>query len=95
MITFNEAIAKNYMFVLSPDCKSEIKGWFTNERVDRNTVPDGWYAYDFRHTSNGNLCSLEDHVSVNHGGTFLAQTPVKMNRNGYRSLSGRGGYTFL
>lgn len=93
-IPFNEAIESADEFVLSPGTKREIKGFFTDCRVDRDTVPDGWYAYDFRHNDNGNLCALEPFVIVNHGGTFLTQQQVTMNEKGYRSLKGRGGYTF-
>lgn len=93
-ISFKEAIKSAEGFVLSPDTKREIRGFFTNCCVDRDTVPEGWYAYDFRHNDSGNLCALEPFVLVNHGGTFLTQQQVTMNANGYRSLKGRGGYTF-
>lgn len=81
--------------ILSPSCKTENKGYFTNLRVDKTTLPAGWYAYDIRTSDTGKLMCLEkDTVTVNHGGTFLTQNPVIMNARGYRCLSGRGGYTF-
>ena len=94
-ISFNEAIKSADRFVLSPGCKTENSGYFTTCRVDRDTIPEGWFAYDFRHGDSGNLCTLEPFVLVNHGGTFLTQQKVEMNNSGYRSLSGRGGYTFV
>lgn len=93
-VTFDEALKNGCGFIISPGCKTENKGVFTESRVDRTTVPNDWYAYDIRTTDSGNLNVLENIVVVNHGGTFLTKTPVKMNVNGYRSLSGRGGYTF-
>lgn len=79
---------------ISPGCRTENKGFFTNLRVDRNTLPAGWYAYDIRTSDAGNFCALEQLVRVNHGGTFLTQTPVKMNKHGYHSLARGAGYTF-
>ena len=94
-ISFQEAMESAESFALSPGCKTEITGYFTNCRVDRLSVPEGWFAYDFRHGDSGELRTLEPFVLVNHGGTFLTQQEVPMNASGYRSLSGHGGYTFL
>ena len=47
---------------------------FTNGRIDRTTVPEGWYAYDFRGSDDdpGELCVIEERiVVVNHSGTAL------------------------
>lgn len=45
MITFQEALEENQAFVVAPDTEREVRGYFTNCRVDKNTVPDGWYAF--------------------------------------------------
>ena len=81
-------------FIVSPGCLTEIQGYFTNQRVDRSTVPEGWYAYDLRTTENGTLCTVEERVVVNHGGTFLTKRRLKLNDKGVHNLKGRGGYTF-
>lgn len=94
MITFEEAIAENQKFVIAPNCKTVVHGYFTNCRVNRDTVPDGWNVYDIRHGDTGRLCTIEPRVVVNHGGTFLTQGVVRMNKDGYYNLCGRGGYTF-
>ena len=41
---------------------------FTNGRIDRSTVPKGWYCYDFRGSDDdpGELCYIEESVAVNH-----------------------------
>ncbi len=93
-VLFSEALDDADILILSPGCKTEISGYFTNLRVDRGSVPEGWYAYDIRHGDSGALCTIEEHVLVNHAGTFLTKKPVKLNEDGYRSLNGRGGYTF-
>ncbi len=96
MQTFKQAVAENIIFVLSPDCKTEIRGFFTDERVDKDTIPTGWKTYEFRTNGcgNDNLCTLEKHVVVNFGGTYLTKKEIPM-KNNYRNLSGKGGYTFI
>lgn len=94
LISFEVAMHDADVFVVSPGCKTENRGYFTNYRVDRATLPSGWYAYDIRHGDSGNFCALEPFVRVNHGGTFLTQKPIKMNSRGYHSLCKGAGYTF-
>lgn len=45
---------------------------FTNGRIGRSTVPEGWYCYDFRGSDDdpGELCYIEESVAVNHAGRF-------------------------
>ena len=97
MITFNEVMKEcDYKenFIVSPGCKTENAGFFTCLRVDRQTIPTNWYAYDIRHGDAGGFCMVEEIVYVNHAGTFLTNKPIDMNKNGFHGLSGRGGYTF-
>ncbi len=82
--------------IFMPD-KSENAGYFTNFRVERNTLPQGWFAYDLREGDSGKFCTLEPHVLVNHGGTFLTQTEIDFGESDYINLSGRkgcGDYSF-
>ena len=46
---------------------------FTNGRIDRPTVPKGWYCNDFRGSDDdpGELCYIEESVAVNHAGSIL------------------------
>jgi hypothetical protein len=101
LCTFKEGFNKRNTFILRPGCKNENSGYFSNVRVDRSTLPEGWYAYDIREDGNGNLCSIEKgYVIVNHGITFLTQTPVRFpkDKNGkerdWMLLAGRGGWSF-
>ena len=79
MITFQEALEENQAFVVAPDTEREVRGFFTNCRVDKNAVRDGWYAYDIRHGDEGDFCTIEKRVVVNHAGTFLCQQPVQLD----------------
>ena len=75
----NELNAARTM-VISPGAKSESRGYFTNFRVDRNTIPKDWYAYDIRTDCNGNFYTLEPNVLINHGGTFLTKKKLRFRR---------------
>ena len=46
---------------------------FTNGRIARDTVPEGWYCYDIRGSDDdpGALCYMEENVVVNHAGSVL------------------------
>lgn len=63
---------------------------FTNERIDRNSVPAGWYCYDLRGSDSdpGRPSTLEDRVGVNHAGTILSPAPLKKQEMGFKRLKG-------
>ena len=46
---------------------------FTNERIKRDTVPDGWYLYEVRHDDEcqGIPCGIAKGVLVNFWGSLL------------------------
>lgn len=94
MRTFRDILLEAEGFIVSPGCKTEIKGFITDEWVDRSIVPTGWYAYDIREGDSGYPCTIEERVIVNHYGTFLTRTKIDLGSKGYRSLRGRGGYTY-
>ncbi len=52
---------------------------FTNGRIDRFTVPEGWYCYDLRGSDNdpGEPATVEQYASFNHAGSILLPTPIK------------------
>ena len=66
-------------------------GLFTNSRIDRGTVPEGWYAYDLRGSDYdpGEPVTVEPKVGVNHAGTILTHEPVTIPKDGFRRLRGR------
>lgn len=65
---------------------------FTNNRVDRETVPEGWYCYDLRGSDYdpGTPISMEERVVVNHAGTILSpeKIPFAQGKN-YRNIRGK------
>ena len=52
---------------------------FTDSRISRFTVPQGWFCYDLRGSDYdpGRPIMVENHVVVNHAGTIL--TPTDLN----------------
>ena len=68
---------------------------FTNARIDRSTVPDGWYCYDFRSSDDdpGELCYIEKSVIVNHAGSVLMPEKLDIPESG--RLDARDEFSFL
>ena len=62
---------------------------FTCLRIDRNTIPDGLYAYDLRHDDDcqGVICEIKPFVLVNHWGTILSKEPIPMSDGGCRLVT--------
>lgn len=62
---------------------------FTNVRVDRDSVPAGYYVYDVRGSDYdcGRLHTLERRVLVNHAGTVIAFEPLLGEKQEYRKCS--------
>jgi len=60
---------------------------FTNARIDRNTVPHGYYAYDLRHGDRGNAVEIARFVGANHFGTVITRDPIKVPSDGQRMKS--------
>jgi len=54
---------------------------FTDSRISRFTVPQGWFCYDLRGNDAGDPATIERYVSVNHAGTILSPTEIPF-RNG-------------
>ena len=88
--TFKEAMASKQEFtIMSPDGR-EITGFYCDPKIDRNTLPAGWHAYDIRHDDDGcgifvELC--HDYVIVNNSGTFFTQTPIPELANPSSSIN--------
>ena len=58
---------------------------FTNLRIDRETVPKGFYCYDIRETEgfSGVAASVEQYVLVNHWGSILTKKSFPLKNGSY------------
>lgn len=56
------------------------EGLFTCLRVDRETVPKGWYMYEVRHDDEGHGDPVEIAygILVNHWGTLIVKEPFDL-----------------
>ena len=60
---------------------------FSNGRLLPEQIPEGLYAYDLRHSDDGDrFCSVEPRVGVNHGGTILLKEVLDFGEQGYIAL---------
>ena len=63
---------------------------FTCLRVDPKTIPEGLYHYEVRHDDEGwgDPVQIAEWVMVNHWGTLISATPIKLTPN----LQGTNSY---
>ena len=60
---------------------------FSNGRLMPEQIPEGLYAYDLRHSDDGDrFCSVERKVTANHGGSIITDEPLELGENGYIPL---------
>lgn len=55
------------------------RGLFVDLRVNRDTLPDGYYMYEVRHSDDdwGEPCEIADWIMVNFFGTLLMKEPLE------------------
>lgn len=78
--SFQQAMESDHMpFSIFID-GHEYEGYYANVRIDRNTLPLDWYAYDIRdNDSDGNPCEIKNgYIIVNHLATFYTQDPLPL-----------------
>ncbi len=70
---------------------------FTDSRISRLTVPQGWFCYDLRGSDYdpGRPIMIENRVVVNHAGTVLMPTNLKLEQEKEQRLSIKDGLNFL
>jgi hypothetical protein len=61
---------------------------FTCGRVNRDTIPSGYHAYDIRHDDlcRGDAVQLKKFIMVNHWGTLILNGKIKLHKDGYRDI---------
>lgn len=62
---------------------------FFDGRINRKTIPYGFYVYDIRHNDYdwGHLCDIIRFVAVNYFGTIITYKPIKLDDDYYRCTS--------
>ena len=63
-----------------------VKGLFSNMRIERESLPEGFYKYSFRDGEDDFLSTLEEAVLANHMGDFICKTPLRLDEDGSKEL---------
>lgn len=92
-IPYDEPEAKELKTQALTDEKLDVievldrRALFSNGRLMPEQIPEGLYAYDLRHSDDGDrFCSIEPKVGVNHGGTVLMRDILDFGESGYIPL---------
>lgn len=80
-ISYNDTANYEFMEVLG------VTGVFTSLRIDRDTLPDGFFKYSLRDGTDDFICQICNEVVVNHAGDFITKEPVDLGPEGKRNLS--------
>ena len=77
--TFDEAFRTDKRDAVLTLNGVDYNGFVSDIRINRDTVPSDWYAYDIRHDDEDwgqpiQICN--GYVMVNHYGTFYTQTKL-------------------
>jgi hypothetical protein len=76
-IHFNELNYETlYPLTVKLDNGNVYDGRFTDMRVDRASIPNGFYAYDVRDECDGDPCEIRSFILVNHMGTLITTVPI-------------------
>ena len=101
-VPYDEPEAKELKTQAMTDEKLDVieildrKALFSNGRLMPEQIPEGLYAYDLRHSDDGDrFCSIEPKVGVNHGGTVLMRDILDFGESGYIPLDEDTAPNFL
>lgn len=62
---------------------NDVEVLFTPQRIKREIIPTGLYAYDIRESDTGDdFVTIERRVIVNHAGTILSKIEFDMGTTG-------------
>ena len=61
-----------------------LQALFTYGRINRNSLPEGTFAYDIRESDDGEtFATIEKQVTVNHAGTIITKQEIPMTCGDY------------
>ena len=80
-IKFNDTNDYQFMEVLG------VKGVFTNMRIDRGSLPEGFHKYSLRSGEEEFIAQIANEVIVNHAGDFITKEPVDLSPEGFKDLT--------
>lgn len=88
-ITEEPSFEPEYVSIQLKDCPANpFYALMIDERIDRSTIPEGWHAYDVRH-SDDDFCApstIERSVRVNFFCTVLVDSELPLPDDGYLEI---------
>lgn len=63
-----------------------VEGAFTSQRIERDTLPEGFYKYSFREGETEMLGAVSDEVIADHAGDFITKKPLDLGPEGTKDL---------
>ena len=79
-IRFNDTSDYRHMEVLG------VEGVFTNLRIQRDTLPEGFYKYALRGGGEALCSQVGTDILVDHAGDFITRKPLDLGADGLRAL---------
>ena len=79
-IRFNDTSDYQYIEVL------EKEGVFTPLRIERESLPEGFYKYSLREGEEALFSQVAGEVAVNHAGDLITKEPLDLGTEGSKKL---------
>jgi len=70
-----------------------VDGLFTNQRVERESLPEGFYMYSLRRGDENPFSTVEKNVAVDHMGDFICKQELNLNGQDEFELFDEYGFT--
>lgn len=70
-----------------------VTGLFSNLRVERESLPEGFYKYSLREGDNDFFSTVEKAVMINHAGDFICKSELPLGEKGFKDLGEDYGFT--
>ncbi len=80
-VNFKDTSDYQYIEVLGTE------GVFSNLRIDRESLPEGFHKYSFREGEEELIAEIATQVVVNHAGDFITKQPLDLGSENSRILS--------
>ena len=69
---------------------------FSSERIQRESVPEGFYCYEVRHDDEGwgDPVQIAKGIMVNHFGSIITREPIRLPPHGYLDIDPERDWDF-
>lgn len=64
-----------------------VEGVFSNLRIQRDSLPNGFHKYSLRGGENALYCQIACDIMVDHAGDFITKEPLDLGQDNSRDLN--------